>query len=192
MRLKETSFVALDFETTGVVSGYANEPWQMGLVDLRHGCLDVSTQWESYLRIEPARPINPHAPGRHAQLREHLAQSPEPLALLPELEQRLLGKVLIAHNCATEKKMLRQIAPMHRFGPWLDTLVCAKRAWPNLSSYKLESLIEILGLHQRLQTLLPERSAHDALYDAMAAGLIVERLCEEGWADLSIDGLLKP
>ena len=80
---------------------------------------------------------------------------------------------------------------MHRFGPWLDTLVCAKRAWPNLSSYKLESLIEILGLHQRLQTLLPERSAHDALYDAMAAGLIVERLCEEGWADLSIEGLLK-
>lgn len=192
MRLKETSFVALDFETTGVVSGYANEPWQMGLVDLRHGCLDASTQWEIYLRIDPARPINPHAPGRHAQLRERLAQSPEPLELLPELEQRLSDKVLIAHNCATEKKILRQIAPLHCFGPWLDTLVCAKRAWPNLSSYKLESLIEILGLHQRLQTLLPERSAHDALYDAMAAGLIVERLCEEGWADLSIEGLLKP
>ena len=82
MRLKETSFVALDFETTGVVSGYANEPWQIGLVELHHGCLDVSTQWESYLRIDPARPINPHAPGRHAQLREHLAQSPEPARII--------------------------------------------------------------------------------------------------------------
>ena len=157
MRLKETSFVALDFETTGVVSGYANEPWQIGLVALNQGGVDASTRWESYLRIEASRPINPHTPGRHTQLRERLAQSPEPLALLPELEKRLLGKVLIAHNCATEKKILRKIAPLHHFGPWLDTLVCAKQAWPHLASYKLESLIELLGLHQRLQTL-PERS----------------------------------
>jgi DNA polymerase III epsilon subunit-like protein len=191
MRLNQTALVALDFETTGVVSGYANEPWQIGLVELKQGCVHEATQWESYLRIDVTRPMNPHTPGRHTQLRNLLAQSPEPLALLPELEQRLLGKVLIAHNIATEKKVLRQIAPLHRFGPWFDTLVWAKKAWPNLASYKLESLIEILGLQQRLQAVLPERAAHDALYDAMAAGLVVERLCEEGWGNLSIEGLLK-
>ena len=191
MRLSEASLVALDFETTGVVSGYSNEPWQIGLVALSAGRAELTTGWEQYLKIDPARPFNPHAPGRHALMRDRLALSPTPLDLLPDLQARLGGKVLVAHNCATEKKVLEQIAPMHRFGPWLDTLSCAKKAWPHLASYRLESIIEFLGLGERLGSAFAPRAAHDALYDAAAAALIVERLCEEGWGDLPLEGLLK-
>ena len=71
------------------------------------------------------------------------------------------------------------MAPMHRFGPWIDTLKIARKAWPECPSYALEDLIEILGLRQRIETLCPGRGAHDALYDAVASAVLLEHLIEQ-------------
>ena len=78
------------------------------------------------------------------------------------------------------------IAPMHCFDPGIDTLKIAREAWPGLASYALESLVGTLQLEERIETLVPDRTAHDALYDAVAAAVILERLCTEGWGDLSL------
>lgn len=189
MRLNDSTLCVLDFESTGVVAGYPNEPWQIGLVCLRDGVVDSSSLWEQFMRIDPMRPFNPHAPGRHAQLREILADAPERATLLPALRERLNGDARVAHNCSTEQKMLRIIAPMHHFEPWIDTLKLAREAWPGLASYALESLVETLRLQERIETLVPDRIAHDALYDAVAAAVLLERLCHEGWGDLSLSHL---
>ncbi len=190
MRLNESTLCVLDFESTGVVAGHPNEPWQIGLVFLREGVVDRASMWEQFMRIDPTRPFNPHAPGRHAQLREILADAPEREMLLPQLRERLKGDARVAHNCSTEQKMLRMIAPMHRFEPWIDTLKLAREAWPGLPSYALESLVETLYLQERIETLVSDRIAHDALYDAVAAAVLLERLCKEGWGNLSLSHLL--
>lgn len=190
MRLNESTLCVLDFESTGVVAGYPNEPWQIGLICLRDGVVDAASSWEQFMRIDATRPFNPHAPGRHAQLRDVLADAPKREMLLPKLREYLKADARVAHNCSTEQKMLRMIAPMHCFDPWIDTLKLAREAWPGLASYALESLVETLQLEERIETLVPDRTAHDALYDAVAAAVILERLCIEGWGNISLQNLM--
>ncbi len=190
MRLEEATLSVLDFESTGVVAGFPVEPWQVGVVKLCAGRIDQNSLWESLIQVEPERPFNPHAPGRHAQLRDQLTVAPTRDDLFRVLQEKISGNARVAHNCATEHKMLRLMAPMHPFGPWIDTLKLAREAWPGLSSYALEELIVSLQLSSRIDALVPERAAHDALYDAVAAAVLLERLCEEGWGALPLSQLV--
>ena len=119
-----------------------NEPWQIGLVILRDGVVDAASSWEQFMRIDATRPFNPHAPGRHAQLRDVLADAPIREKLLPKLREYLKADARVAHNCSTEQKMLRMIAPMHRFDPEIDTLKLAREA---RARFSLHALIESLG-----------------------------------------------
>ena len=134
--------------------------------------------------------FNPHAPGRHSQLRDLLADAPKRELLLPQLREYLKADARVAHNCSTEQKMLRMIAPLHTFDPWIDTLKLAREAWPGLASYTLESLVETLQLKERIEMLIVDRSAHDALYDAVAAAVLLERLCNDGWGNISLQNVI--
>ncbi len=186
-------FTALDFETTGSVPGFRNEPWQIGLCTLRlEGPQpplvdDIAGSW---LRVAPSRPFNRHAPGRHAQLRDVLAEAPSLPDLWPSLEPRLAGVPLVAHNVGTERSMLADAFPLHPFGPWIDTLALARLAWPGLPSYALEDLAPQLGLLDDLRSLCPHAAPHDARYDAVAAALLLGRLLTlPEWDALSLDEL---
>ena len=63
MLAREATFVALDFETTGSVPGYPDEPWQVGGIPVVNGRPDAAGLFESYLRVDEGRPFNPLAPG---------------------------------------------------------------------------------------------------------------------------------
>lgn len=180
----------LDYESTGSLRGYSNEPWQIGMVSLSCGKVDSDSMFESLLRVDVNRPFNPHAPGRHGMLREAIAAAPTPHDLWPRIQQRL-ALPLCAHNVATERKFTRIMAPMHRFGPWIDTLRIARKAWPGCPSYALENLIGVLGLKQRIDVLCPGREAHDALYDAVASAVLLEHLMEQPeWTGVTIGELV--
>jgi DNA polymerase-3 subunit epsilon len=84
---------------------------------------------------------------------------------------------VVAHSAGTEKRFLRTF-PMHGFGPWLDTVVLARRAWPNLPDYSLEALITNFGLRAELDALCPGLRFHDALYDAVGALLVLRQLVQ--------------
>lgn len=171
----------LDYESTGTLRGYPNEPWQIGVVSLAYGKVDPDSMFESLLRVDINRPFNPHAPGRHGMLREEIADAPTLRELWPRIRRRL-AYPLCAHNVATERKFTQAMAPMHRFGPWIDTLKIARKAWPGCPSHALEDLIGALGLKQRVGILCPGREAHDALYDAVASAVLLEHLMEQpGW-----------
>jgi DNA polymerase III epsilon subunit-like protein len=104
----------------------------------------------------------------------------------------LLGLPLIAHNAATEKKMLREAWPLHRPGPWIDTLKLARMAYPGLPNYRLETVVEAAGVGQDLRRNLPDRTAHDALYDAAACGLVLCAMRKlEGWEKLAVEELTR-
>ncbi|MDZ8119964.1 3'-5' exonuclease [Pontiella sp. NLcol2] len=190
MAIFNTRITVLDYETTGSVRGFPTEPWQLGMVTLEAGKLDPDSMFESWLKVDADRPFNPHAPGRHARLRAELAEAPTPQELWPSVKARLTDFPLCAHNVGTEKKFTRQMAPMHRFGLWIDTLRIARKAWPGCTSYALDDLIVLLDLKPEIDALCVGREAHDALYDAVASAKLLEYLLSQpGWGGLTVGEL---
>ncbi|MBR4653142.1 MAG: hypothetical protein IKO72_07250 [Kiritimatiellae bacterium] len=164
--------VALDFETTGSVDGLPNEPWQLGLVAIEDGRVIPETKWETFFRVDANRPFSVRAPGRWAQLRETLAAAPDFMEMWPELSTLIVGVPLVAHNAATERTILERRAPLTPFGPWLDTLKMVRTCWPILKSYALGDLIRTFGLERQVLELCPDRTWHDALFDACAGAVL--------------------
>ncbi len=186
---RHACFAVVDFETTGAVEGYSVEPWQIGVVRVREGQVCAGESFESLMHVGD-RPFNPRAPGRHAQLRGQLAQAPAPGELWPELARWLTGVPLVAHNAGTERTMLNKLAPLHRLGPWIDTLTLVRRAYPGLVSKALEEVVAALGLAGRVQALCPGRAAHDALYDAFACAAVMEHFLRlPGWERVTVEAL---
>lgn len=177
---------AIDFETTGSVPGWENEPWQIGLCEVNPQ-KGIGECFTSLLHVKADRPFNQYAPGRHAQIRDDLSQSPA----LPEIWDVIspwLNRPLVAHNISTEKTILRNAAPLSRLGPWIDTLKLARYIYPNLKSYSLEDLIVQLRLKEKVDSLCPALAPHDALYDAVACGeLLLYFLSLPGWENVTID-----
>lgn len=137
-------FVAIDFETTPCARGEASEPWQLGLAHVRD-CEIVET----------------------AEFFFGTAQTPDFEPILAQWERwapQLIGKRLVAHNLATERTILRRIAPLTKWGPWTDTLQLAKAKYPRLPSYALGDLCAMFGLVPQIDG----RTWHDGLYDAVA------------------------
>lgn len=189
MKARDVSLTVLDFETTGAVAGHADEPWQVGMVELQDGRV-TGRYHESYLRVAAARPFNPYAPGRHAELRGVLAAAPPPADLWPVWRPWLEGRPLAAHNIGTEKKLLQRAAPMHEFGPWIDTLKLARRVRPDLEGHALADVCAALGVVERARKLCPGRDWHDALFDAFASALVLEHcLALPGWEDVGVEAL---
>lgn len=183
------TLTVLDFESTGSVPGFPEEPWQIGLCRIVDNRVDERSLVMHYLHVGN-RPFNPHAPGRHHELRGVLGAAPTLQTLWPSLQPLVCSGPLAAHNVATEKKFLRYAAPLHRFGPWVDTLRLARRAYPKESSHTLEALIVRLGLRERVRAVVPDREFHDALFDAAACAVLLEHLLTlPGWDAVTPDDL---
>ena len=105
--------------------------------------------------------------------------------------------LLAAHNATVESGLLRSTwsrpsavpafvgeeVSVAEWGPWIDTCRLA-RAWaPTLGDFRLSSLVAVLRLAPRLEALAAEhcppnrRRYHCALYDALAAALVLRAIC---------------
>ena len=138
------TFTALDFETTGYEGGGDNDPWQLGIAVVRDGMITETREWFFGTALTPdEEPI---------------------MSLWEEFYPYLSGTTLVAHNIATERTILRRIAPLTKWGPWVDTLKLARQRYHALPSYALGELCDLFGLAPKI----PDRTWHDALYDAVA------------------------
>ncbi|MDD4735854.1 MAG: 3'-5' exonuclease [Kiritimatiellae bacterium] len=187
--MKNLTITILDFETTGTLPGFPCEPWQIGMVQWSEGVIGQDF-FESLLRIGD-RPFNPMAPGNHHALRPQLKVAPTFQELWPQLVPWLHGVILCAHNIATEKNILNQQAPLHYFGPWIDTLKLSRAAWPDAPSHKLEELTLALNLRDEADAFCPNREPHDALYDAVCCALLLKTILNlPGWKETPLESLL--
>jgi DNA polymerase-3 subunit epsilon len=144
----------------------------------------------SYLATD--QPVQWSARKVHGIGPEQLAGAPALLSLWPELKQRLSGAVVVAHGKGTEKRFLRTF-PGHGFGPWIDTLLLARAAWPELPDHSLGALCESHGLKERITTLVPGKSWHDALFDAVGSLVLLEHMIETlSLADHPMESFLHP
>jgi DNA polymerase-3 subunit epsilon len=170
--IRQCRFTAIDFESAGAAPGMTDTPVQIGLMSwsLEGGYADA---FVSHLHAD--QPIQWLARKVHGIGPEELTIAPSLLSLWPELKKRLIGAVVVAHGKGTEKRFLRAF-PGHGFGPWIDTLLLARAAWPNLPDHSLGSICEQLGLSDQVGTLVPEKSWHDALFDAAASLVLLRHL----------------
>jgi DNA polymerase III epsilon subunit-like protein len=186
---RQARFAVIDFETTGAVTGWPVEPWQVGVVTVCAGRVEPAG-YESLLRVAEDRPFNPRAPGRHGRLRARLARAPSLPDLWPRLGPVLLAGPLAGHQVGTERSMLARAAPLHRFGPWVDTLRLVRRAYPRLASAALEDAVAALELEAPLERLCPGRAPHDALRDAFACALLLAHFLHlPGWQAITVADL---
>jgi DNA polymerase III subunit epsilon len=172
MIVRDCRFTAIDFESAGAAPGRTDAPVQIGLAawspTLGHGEVFMS-----YLRTD--QPVTWAARKVHGIGPEHLADAPALLSLWPELKTRLVGAVVVAHGKGTEKRFLRTF-PGHGFGPWIDTLLLSRAAWPELKDHSLGAVASARGLTEKIETLVPGKRWHDALYDAVASLVLLENL----------------
>lgn len=189
---RECIFTAIDFETTGSVENLPSEPWQIGMckISLQDS---VTEGYSEYLKIAPDRPFNRYAPGRYAQIRDILAESETIQTMWPDIVPWICNGPVVAHNIGTEKTILRHAAPLHKIGPWIDTLRLSKKYCPGLKSYALEDIVLELGLLDRVNSFCPDLGPHDAYYDAVACGiLLLYFLSSPGWENILVGQLVNP
>lgn len=191
MRATDTEIVVVDLETTGTVAGHPSEPWQIGMVLFRHGRIEPEASFSSFLHVG-SRPFHPKAPGRHREHRRAIAEAPTLYELWPEILGWCSDRPLAAHNIATEKNLLRRQAPIHRLGPWIDTLKLTRVAYPDLGSHHLPDLLTQLRLIDRVRAHCPEGAPHDALFDAFGCAVLLEHLLRlPGWREASLRALMR-
>jgi DNA polymerase-3 subunit epsilon len=182
-------FTAIDFESAGAARGKTDSPVQIGLAcwsleDSHHNA------FVSYLFTD--QPIQWSAHKVHGITPDQLANAPSLLSLWPELKGRLAGAVVVAHGKGTEKRFLRAF-PGHGFGPWIDTLLLARAAWPDMPDHSLGALCEAHALTPTIREIVPTKSWHDALFDAVASLVLLARIIEShDLADAPMDSLLHP
>jgi DNA polymerase-3 subunit epsilon len=173
---EQSVFAAVDFESAGVIRGGTDTPIQIGMAVMPGLDLTRVEPFVSYLHTD--QPVTWQAGQVHGITTEDLKDAPVFSSLWPEVKSRLGGRLVVAHGAGTEKRYLRAF-PLHGFGPWLDTLVLARRFWPGVRDYSLESLIQTGGLRAELEQACPGRRFHDALYDCYASLILLRHIVRE-------------
>jgi len=173
LSLPQMPMAALDFEAAGAARGQTDEVVQVGI--LCANGLDDPTPEQYCALARPEREVAWTAARVHGIRAEHVADAPHFAEMWPDLRQRLSGRLILAHGAETEKRHLRKF-PLHGFGPWADTLKLARRMWPTADSHRLGDLCAALGIDADARALCPERTWHDALFDAAACFCLFRRI----------------
>jgi len=133
--------------------------------------------FRSYLQTD--QPVTWAASRVHGITKTDLESAPHLSTLWPQIRSRMSGAVLVGHGAGTERRFLR-IFPSHGFGPWLDSLELARRCYPDLKSHRLGDLIDVFELGREMESLCPELRWHDALFDAVAALVLIRHVISSG------------
>lgn len=154
-------FAAIDFETA---TAKRDSACSVAVVEVKDGKLVDSY----YTLIQPPGNVYDWFNTKiHGITREDTADAPDFAAIWPELSERLSGRLVLAHNARFDMGVLaaclsRQGLRAPRFS-YCDTVAIARKAWPELSDHKLDTVGRFLHLtfHH-----------HDALEDARACAAI--------------------
>lgn len=170
-------FVVVDVETA---CSRVSSICQIGIVGFRDG----AEVFEYETLIDPCDDFSPFNTRIHGIEPHHVAGQPNFAAVHAIIDQHLAARITVAHSFF-DKGALAAACQVHEQPPietkWLDSVRVAKRAWPHLSSHRLNVLSGYLGIRHK---------HHDALSDARAAGLVIVKAIEHTGIELS--GWLKP
>lgn len=165
--LKDCTFAAFDFETTGL-SAARDRVVEIGAVRFRPG-LNERLPYDRL--VNPGTPMPEVVIGIHGITDAAVADAPDFAAIAGEFTAFLDGAILLAHHAAFD--IAFYTCELRRAGIEpvpvlvLDTYHLARKVFPDAPSYKLSALLSWLGLEM-------EGAAHRALPDSLACARLFE------------------
>jgi len=170
-------FVVVDVETA---CSNVSSICQIGIVGFKDG-VEV---FEYETLVDPLDRFSSFNIRIHGITGDHVVGAPTFADIHAAIGGHLGGRITVAHSYF-DKGALGAACRIHRRPvietTWLDSVRVAKRAWPELSSHRLNVLTKFLGVKHK---------HHDALSDARAAGMVIVRAIEHTGIELA--GWLAP
>jgi DNA polymerase-3 subunit epsilon len=153
-------FVVIDVETA---CSRTSSICQIGIVGFRDG-----REVEAYeTLVDPRDNFDGFNIGLHGISPSHVRGQPTFAALHSVVSAHLGGRITVAHS-SFDRGALASVCARDALPEistrWLDSVRVARRAWPDLSSHRLNVLADHLGITHH---------HHDALSDARAAGMVI-------------------
>lgn len=185
--IRDTSFVVLDFETTGL-SPRRSEVIEVGAVQMG-GAADaagaagarIGAKFDALCR--PCHPIPPAATHVHGITNDDVAACRPFAEHLPDLLRFLEGRVLVAHHARFDLSFLRAAVARDGLRLGVDAVLCtvrlSRRLFPELARHDLQSLC----LHHGIRRTVSHRALADACATAELLGILLERAEERGVRD---------
>ena len=177
--MPKLTFNAIDVETA---NSDRSSICQIGIVRVRNGEIQETIDW----LINPEMGFNSYNIRIHGIDDDMVKDSPTIPSVAIELRNLLEGTVLVSHS-PFDRQALDNA--MDRYGleairsTWLDSSMCARRAWPNRfnSKWKLNYVASELGI---------DFQHHNAAEDArVAAEIVLQASLHTG---VDIEGWLNP
>jgi len=181
--LSELTFVAFDVETTGLDS-QTDRIIQVGAVRFdRDGAGETCEQL-----VNPGMRIPGEALAVHGITDDMVAAAPPVREVLPHIIRFFGDSVLVAHNAQFDISFFEAAFAEAGVEPPPNPILCtrelARRVLPNLSNYKLTTLVRVLNIPAGRH----HRALADARYDAEVFRRCIDRIDPE-WR-ISFDHLL--
>lgn len=171
---REASYVVLDVETSGL-NARRDSLLAVGLVEIADGRIHLDRRWYTLIRPPEGLLVGAESIRVHGLTRAELAEAPTFAIVLPELLQRLVGRVLVVHVAQIDvgflNQALKQFCGARLHGPILDTARLAMTLHQHaqllgeVSPDLPAPAIQLRGLVTRFN--LPIYGQHDALNDAL-------------------------
>ncbi len=163
--------IIIDFETSGMSPEQGDRAIEVGAVLLRDG--KIADRFQSL--INPGFMVTREIEGVTGISNSMLSEAPAAEIVMPQLASFIGSHPLIAHNASFDQKFLAaELALQGKQRPYQFgcTLKIARRIYPDLPNYKLETLIRLKGLSNGGQF-------HRALADAeMTAALWLQMIAD--------------
>jgi len=161
-------FVVVDVETA---NADLSSICQIGIASFRDGV--VADAWVSL--VNPKDYFDYVNVSIHGIDEEQVRDAPTWKGVLPEVNSRLEGRIVVCHTPFDRVALARACDRVKLSGcecRWLDSARVVRRAWPEFSKsgYGLSNVAEHFGIDYK---------AHDALEDARCAGSLVLRAIAE-------------
>ncbi|RZL78268.1 MAG: transposase [Sphingomonas sp.] len=170
-------FVVIDVETA---CSRVSSICQVGIVGFKNGV----EMFEYETLVDPLDRFSSFNTRIHGITGDHVLGAPTFGDIHAAIDGHLAGRITVAHSFF-DKGALGAACAIHERGvietTWLDSVRVAKRAWPELSSHRLNVLTKFLGVRHK---------HHDALSDARAAGMVIVRAIEH--TGIALAGWLSP
>ncbi|MGW5877787.1 3'-5' exonuclease [Nocardiopsis terrae] len=172
----EAPLCALDLEGTGAQDRENEAILEVATVPVIGGSPDLSLAYESL--VNPGRPV-PRRPWISPGLTDKvLSEAPGPERVGSDLGLRVSGSYLVGHNVGVDWRLLRLHYPELRPAGLIDTLRLARASQPK-GAKGLGALLDRFALRDQVAELVPGGRPHRALWDTVAAAVLLARLVED-------------
>lgn len=170
--------VALDLEGSGAQDREGEAILEIAVVPFTAGQPDTAAAYST--PINPGRTI-PRRPWISPGLTTAvLATAPEPADIEPELARRVSGHVIVGHNVRVDWRLLHRRYPAIAPAALIDTLRLARHLKLGKQN-SLSALTAQMQLTSEVDRLTAGSLPHRALWDAVAAALLLPALIARCW-----------